>query len=203
MTDRKSAAAGIIAEALAESGDSAGARKLAGAVKKEPWQWIAQARVGAAQARTGDVKGALATAGAIKNDPLREEALKDVLAAQLKVGDLKGARKTLEGLKRPYWRAESLIEIARAQGRAGQAADSKESLDSAFEEAQGVEEMEGLFGNAANACYAHIAQAMAELGREKAAAAWAAGQSDPLRKAQALLSVAKGLALRKEAAKKK
>jgi RNA polymerase sigma factor (sigma-70 family) len=203
MRDTKSAAAHVLAEALAETGDVAGARKLAEAVKKEPWQWIALGRVAAAQARTGDVKGALATAAAIKNDPLREEAVKDVLAEQLKAGDVKGARKTLEGLKRPYWRAESLIAIARAQAKAGDATAARDSLDSAFEEAQGVEEKEGLFGNAANACYAHIAQAMAELGHEKDAAAWAAGQSGPLRKAQALLSVAEGMALRKEAAKKK
>ncbi len=201
-TDTKSAAACVLAEAAAETGNVAGARKLADGVKKEPWNWIALGRVAAGQAHAGDFKGALATAAAVKNDPLREEAVKDVLMEQLKAGDVKGARKTLEGLKRPYWRAESLIEIARGQAKAGDAAAAKDSLDSAFEEAQGVEEMEGLFGNAANACYAHIAKAMAELGHEKDAAAWAAGQSDPLRKAQALLSVAEGMALRKAARKK-
>jgi hypothetical protein len=181
----------------------AGARKVAEAVKKEQWKWIALAQVAAGQARGGDVKGALATAGAVKNDPLREEAVKGVLVEQLKAGDVKGARQTLEGLKRPYWRAEALIELARAQARGGDAAGARESLDSAFEEARGVEEKEGLFGNAANACYAHIARAMAELGHAKDAAAWAAGQSDALRKAQALLSVAEGMAQRKAAAKKK
>jgi RNA polymerase sigma factor (sigma-70 family) len=203
MSDTKSAAAGVIAGALAETGDAKAARKLAQAVKKEQWKWIALNNVAAAQAGAGDVKGALETAGTIKDDPIRESAVKDVLTAQLKAGDLKGARKTFEGLKRPYWRAEALIEIAKVQARAGDAAAAKESLDSAFEEAQGVEEKEGYFGNAANACLAHIAAAMAEVGRAKDAAAWAAGQSSPQLKAQALLCVAEGLALRKEAAKKK
>src|SRR5262249_20896812 len=140
-------------------------------------------------------------AGTITDEPMKESAVKEVIVAQLRAGELKGALKTFETLKRPYWRAEALIEIARAQAKAGDGTAAKKTFDKAFEEAKAVEEKEGYFGNAHNACHAHIVQAMAEAGREKEAAAWAGEQTDSLLRSQALLCVAEGMALRKAAQK--
>jgi hypothetical protein len=192
---------GALAEGLAEAGDVKEARRLAGAIQKETWRANGLGWVAAAQAKAGDLKGALETAGTITDEPLKESAIKEVLLVQIRAGDLKGALKTLEVLKRPYWRAEALMEIARVQALAGNAALARKTFTKAFEEARGVEEKEGNFGNAANACHAHILRAMAEVGQEKEAAAWAAEQTAPLLKAQALVCVAEGIALRREAKK--
>jgi RNA polymerase sigma factor (sigma-70 family) len=200
-TDTRAVADGALAEGLAEAGDAKEARKLAGAIKKEMWRAGALWRVVKAQAGAGDVKGALETAKTIEDEPYQESAIQEVLTAQVRAGDLKGALKTFEGLKRPFWRAEALIEIAKAQAKSGDGAAAGKSFEKAFAEAKGVEEKEGVFGNAANACHAHIARAMAETGREKEAAAWAAEQTVPLLKAQALICVAEGMALRRETQK--
>jgi hypothetical protein len=202
QTDTRAVAEGALAEGLAEAGEAKEARKQAGAIKKAMWKAGALWRVVGAQARAGDVKGALDTAGTIEDASQRESAIQEVVSAQVARGDLKGALNTFETLKRPYWRAQALIEIAKCQFRAGDNATAARSLDRAFEEAQGVEEREGFFGNAFNACHAHIVRAMAETGREKDAAAWANRQTTPLLKAQALVNVVEGMAKRKEAEKR-
>jgi RNA polymerase sigma factor (sigma-70 family) len=200
-SDTRAVADGLLAEALAEMGDVKEARKLARAIsaKKSMWRWIALGRVAGAQTKAGDFKGALETAATIEDESDRDSAVKDVVTAQLAAGDLKGALKTLESLKRPFWRAEALSEIAKAQTRAGDRELAGKTFSQAFDEAQSVREKEGRAGNAANACYAHIIRAMAEAGRAKDAAEWAAEQSPALLKAQALLCVVEGMALRREA----
>jgi len=200
-SDTRAVADGALAEALAEAGEVRGARKLAGAIKKAMWKWSAVERVAAAQAKAGNYKGALETAGTIEDEPGKESAIKEVVSAQLRAGDRKGALKTFEALKRPYWRAEALIEVARAQAKAGDAAAARKTFDRAFEEAKGVEVKEGHGSNADNACYASIVRGMAEAGQEKEAAALAAEQTVPLRKAQALIWVAE-VVLRKGAEKR-
>jgi hypothetical protein len=122
-----------------------------------------------------------------------------VVAAQAAAGDLRAALKTLEAPRRPYWRAEALIEIARAQTKAGDRDRAGETFSRACDAAGQVREMEGNFGSASNACYAHIIRVMAEAGRTKEAAEWAAEQRPALLKAQALLCVVEGLALRAQA----
>src|SRR5207248_1260039 len=182
-----------------EMGDVKEARRLAGAIKKPMWKGGALWQVAGAQAKAGDYKGALETAATIDDESDRELAVKDVVTAQAGAGDLKGALKTLESLKRPYWRAEALIEIAKAQTKAGDRDLAGKTFSQAFDAAGQVREMEGRFGNASNACYAHIIRAMAEAGRAKDAADWAAEQSPALLKAQALLHVVEGMNRRAEA----
>jgi RNA polymerase sigma factor (sigma-70 family) len=201
-TETRAVAEGALAEALAEAGDVREARKVAGAVQKAQWKAQAQWRVAVVQARTVDVKGALETARAIEDDSTRESAIKEVVKAQLAASDFEGAQKTFGALKRPYWRTEALIEIARVQAARGNSAAARKTFARAFAVVGAVQEKEGQFGNASNACRADILRAMAEVGREKEAAAWAAGQTEPLLKAQALLNVAEGMALRREAQKR-
>ena len=76
------------------------------------------------------------------------------------------------------------------------------TFSQAFDAAAGVGDREGHFGNASNACYAHIIRAMAEVGREKDAAEWAAEQRPALLKAQALVAVVEGVESRREAEKR-
>jgi RNA polymerase sigma factor (sigma-70 family) len=201
-TDTRAVADGVLAEALAATGEVKEARKLAGAIKKPMWKGGALWRVVGAQAKAGDFKGALETAGTIEDESDKESAIKDVVTAQLGAGDLTGALKTLELLKRPYWRAEALTEIARAQSKAGDRDLAGKTFSQAFDAAASVGEKEGHFGNASNACYAHIIRAMAEVGREKDAAEWAAEQRPALLKAQALVAVVEGVESRREAEKR-
>ncbi|HEV3438976.1 MAG TPA: sigma factor-like helix-turn-helix DNA-binding protein, partial [Gemmata sp.] len=202
QSDTRAVATCALTKALVEAGNVKDAREMAGAVKKESWKAVALLDMAATQALAGDVKGAMETAEAIKDESQKERALKDVVVAQLRAGDLKGALKTLEPMKRPYWRAEALAEIAKTQAKDGDSTASRKTFEKAFAEAEGVQEMEGAFGNAANACYAHIVGAMAEVGQERDAADWASLQTDPIRKAQSLLYVAQGMALRKETEKR-
>jgi hypothetical protein len=107
--------------------------------------------------------------------------------------------KTLAANYSSSWRAVVLVVVGRARAMAGDARGAAEAFAQAREQGLGATEREGWFANARNACLAHVARAMAESGQAKEAAAWAAEQTDPLLKAQALLSVAEGLALREEA----
>jgi RNA polymerase sigma factor (sigma-70 family) len=198
-TDTRAVAEGALAEALADMGDVKQARKTAQAVKKATWRAGALWQVAGVQTRAGDYKGALETAALIEDESERDSVIKDVVAAQAGAGDLRAALKTLEALKRPYWRAEALIEIAKAQTKAGDRDLAGQTFSQAFDAAGKVKEMEGNFGNASNACYADIIRAMAEAGRAKDAADWAAEQRPALLKAQSLLCVVEGLALRAEA----
>jgi RNA polymerase sigma factor (sigma-70 family) len=201
-TDTRAVAEGALAEALAEMGDVTQARKTARAIKKAMWSACALRQVAGVQTRAGDYEGAMETAAPIEDESDRDSVIKEVVAAQAGAGDLRAALKTLETLNRSYWRAEALIEIAKAQTKAGDRDLAGQTFSQAFDAAGKVKEMEGNFGNASNACYAHIIRAMAEAGRVKDAADWAAEQRPALMKVQALLCVVEGLALRAEAEEK-
>lgn len=198
QSDTRAVANCVLAESLAEMGNVKEAGELCSVIKKPLWKASGLRGVAAAQARTGDFKGAEEIAARIEDESTKEEAVKEVVIAQLSRGDLMGALKRVETLNRPYWRAEALSEIAKAQAKAGDNAGSRKTFDKAFASAADVQESEGQFGNAANACYAHIVRAMAEVGLGNEAARWAAEQTDTYRKAQTLLNVAEGLMARKE-----
>jgi RNA polymerase sigma factor (sigma-70 family) len=203
-----SARAGVfggVARLQAEMGDVKAARQTADGLK-ERWKSNALKGVAAAQAAAGDVKGALETAEAIEGEYPKGEAFKEVVTAQLRAGDLKGGRQTADAIKSVFWRVASLTEIAKAEAKAGDRAAAaktfQQALDAAGKDGADVSDDAPGMSGLRNGALCLIAQARAEAGEEKEALAWAAKQSSPLLKAQALLNVARGIALRKEAEKK-
>jgi RNA polymerase sigma factor (sigma-70 family) len=182
-----------LAEAQAELGDVKKARQTADATPDERFKEMALGKIVAVQARAGDVKGALATAGAIKGKDRKGAALMHVLRAQLRSGDLKGAQETGRALRgSPLHDVRSRGEIARAQAKAGDRAAAARSFKEAFEAVKG-EDVGAL-------CL--LVEAQAEAGEEKSAYDLAVKQRSPLLKAEALLSVARGLLARREAEKR-
>jgi tetratricopeptide (TPR) repeat protein len=194
---RRGGAFGAIAGVQAAMGDVKEARQTADALK-EPWKSNALRSIATAEIKAGDVKGALQTAEAIEGEYPKGEVLKEVLTAQLRLGDLKEGQQTAAAIKSVFWRVVALTEIAKAQAKAGDRTAAVESFRKAFAET-GVEggnvrdEEPGL-GGLRNVALALIVRAQAEAGEEKEAIAWAAKQSNPLLKAQALLNIARGIA---------
>jgi hypothetical protein len=206
--DDGSARAGVfagIARVQAEMGDVKEARQTADALK-EPWRSNALRTITGAQAGAGDVKGALQTASAIEGEYPKGEALKEVLMAQLRSGDLKGGLQTAAAIQSVFWRVTALAEIAKAQAKAGDRAAAAETFRKAFaetgKEGENVRDEEPGRGGLRNGALCLIVRAQAEAGQEEEAITWAAKQPSPLLKAQALLSIAQGMAPRKDAEKR-
>src|SRR5262249_43919742 len=156
-----------------------------------------------AQASAGDFKEALKTADAIVGEYQRGEAVKDVVVAQLRSGDLKGGQATAGAVPSVYWRVVNLTEIAKTQANKGDRTAAAKTFRQAFEEAgddaEKVRDNEPGIGGLREGCLSQIAEAQAAAGEDKAALAWAAKQASAQLKTKALISVAKGLALREQA----
>jgi RNA polymerase sigma factor (sigma-70 family) len=197
QTDTRSATAGALAMGLAEAGDVKEARKLADTIKKPLWKAGALLQVAKAQAQNGDVKGAVETADAIDDAYCKGDALAEVVKAQVGAGDLKAALKTQETIEHPSSAVQALLDIAKALALAGDRDAAVGSFDKALKTAQSAGDIPGRVGNVQNACLAQRVRAMAESGLTKEAAAWAAEQTEPLLKAQALVNVVEGMAARK------
>jgi tetratricopeptide (TPR) repeat protein len=196
---------GRVAEAQAEMGDAKEARRTIDAITKAPWKDIALRNVVAALAGAGDVKGALETAEAIEGEYWKGDALKEVVAGQFRAGDLKGAQQTAGAIKNVFGRVAALAEIAKGQAKAGDRAAAAKTFQKVFDEAgneaENVRDEEPGLGGLRHGALCRIVGAQAEAGQEKEAYAWAIKQTPPLLKAKALLEIARGMALRKEAEK--
>ncbi len=113
------------AEALADSGDIAGAIKIANNIKgKSNTKALAMVIIAGAQARSGDIAGGLKTARSIGRSGVRAMGLSRIAAIQADAGDLAGARKTLAGAINfepggKKANALTMIAIAAAQFKVG------------------------------------------------------------------------------------
>jgi hypothetical protein len=183
-----------IAKAQAETGDIKAARATADDIIIEPWKSKALLPI---QIMAGDFKGAFQAAQAIEPEFKRGEALKEVVTAQLQSGDIKGGLGAADAIKHTYWRVATLAEIAQAQTRAGDRPAAAETFMRALALLDEVRDQEAGTGNLRNAAACSIVRAQAAAGEEKGAVAWAMKQN-PLLKAQALLSIAQGIASRQE-----
>jgi hypothetical protein len=189
-----------VAKAQAEMGDSEEALKTANAIKKEIWKDNALRDVAEQQMRAGNLPVALKTVETIASEYVKGEALKTVVTVQLRAGERKEALKTAQSIDSVSWRVQSLLEIAKSQAKAGDRAGANKTFQKASEEAENVRDEEPGIGNIRSSILASIAKTQAEVGEEKKALAWAAKQTTPLLKTQALLSIAQGLTASKQKA---
>jgi RNA polymerase sigma factor (sigma-70 family) len=203
--DKKHVALLSVVELQASLGDLKEARRTAETITKEVWRDNALHVLVTTQANAGDLKEALKTADAIAGEYKRGEAVKDVVVAQLRSGDLKGGQGTAATVPSVYWRVVTLTEIAKTQANKGDRTGAAKTFGQAFEEAgddaEKVRDSEPGIGGLREGCLSQIAEAQAAAGEEKAALAWAAKQASAQLKTKALISVAKGLALREQAEK--
>jgi RNA polymerase sigma factor (sigma-70 family) len=203
--DQKHVALYRVVEVQANLGDLKEARRTADTITKEVWRDNALHTIVTTQANAGDFKEALKTADAIAGEYKRGEAAKDVVVAQLRSGDLKGGQTTAGAVPSIYWRVVTLTEIAMTQAKKGDRNSAAKTFRQAFEQAgddaEKVRDNEPGIGGLREGCLSQIAEAQAAAGEEKAALAWAAKQSSAQLKTKALISVAKGLALREQAEK--
>jgi tetratricopeptide (TPR) repeat protein len=121
--NKNSDAHATIAEALARTGDLAGALMIADLVQAADLKYSAQQTVAEAQAAAGDVAGAkatfasaLVTANRIERDINRAGAQMDIAKAQVKTGDLAGAQMTADSIQDVTYQgmAQSAIDDAAA-----------------------------------------------------------------------------------------
>jgi RNA polymerase sigma factor (sigma-70 family) len=187
-----------ITRAQAEIGDLKAARKTADAITSEPWK---SGALLALQISAGDFKGAVKTALAIEEEYRSGEALNEIAVAQLRSGDLKGGLQTATAIKSGYWRVRALADTAKAQAESGDQAAAAQTFKKAFAEGLKVQDKAPGMAGLRNAAHCHIVQALAEVGQDKEAVAWAMKQT-PRLKAMSLLSIAKGIASRQEREKR-
>jgi RNA polymerase sigma factor (sigma-70 family) len=187
-----------IVRAQAEIGDLKAARQTADAITDEPWKSSALL---ALQINARDFKGAVKTALAIQEEYRSGEALYEIVAAQLRSGDLKGGLQAAAAIKNGYWRVRALAEAAKAQAESGDQAAAAQTFKKAFAEGLKVQDKAPGTEGLRNAAHCYIVQALAEVGKEKEAVAWAMKQT-PRLKAMSLLSIAQGIASRQEPEKR-
>jgi RNA polymerase sigma factor (sigma-70 family) len=181
-----------IARAQVEIGELKAARETADAITDEPWKSNALL---ALQISAKDFKGAVKTALAIKEEYRSGEALHEIVAAQLRSGDLKGGLQAAAAIKNGYWRVLALAEAAKAQAQSGDQAAAAQTFKKAFAEGLKVQDKAPGTEGLRNAAHCSIVQALAEVGQDKQAVAWAMKQT-PRLKAMSLLAIAQGLASR-------
>lgn len=178
-----------ITRAQAEVGDLKAARQTAMAITSEPWKSHASI---ALQIKSGNFQGAWKTAQTIGQDSQRGEVEKDLALAQCRLhGPTEGLR-AADAIKSVYWRVLTLGEIAKVQADFGDREAADVTLKKAFEEAHDVGDNEPGVSGFRRAAFCGIVQAQAEVGAEEDALKWARKQNARL-KAQALLSVARGI----------
>ena len=149
----------VIVEALATTGDVAGAQDFVARVKHASIPDSVWGDIAAGQAEAGDIHESLRTARQIDDATVRDRVFFNIVRVQAETRDAVRALQTTEQIDDPYWRAWALRDIAAARAETGGGVEAKEILATAMQAARQID-----FDSSRHLALRVIAKAQAQAG---------------------------------------